>query len=617
MIARHEMPFGAVPLPAGGVRFRLWAPDAEHVALHLEGPGPCDEVALEAVGQGWHELRTGRAGAGSRYRYRIDGDLLVPDPASRFQPEGVDGPSEVIDPGAWRWPYGDWRGRPWEEIVFQEIHVGTFAAGGRYGDVVEALDGLAALGVTAIQLMPIAECPGAHNWGYDGVLPFAPECAYGRPEDLKRLVAEAHARRLCVFLDVVYNHFGPEGNYLGRYASPFFTERSRTPWGTAIDFETSPPVRDYFVHNALYWLEEYRMDGLRLDAVHAIRDASCPDVLEELAARVHERFAGERAVHLVLENDRNEARRLLRDGAGHPRSYTAQWNDDVHHALHVLMTGERDGYYEDYADEPLRHLGRALAEGFAFQGEPSRHRGGAARGEPSAGLPPTAFVNFLQNHDQIGNRACGERLSQLVPPAALRAAASVLLLAPAIPLLFMGEEWGAPEPFPFFCDFTADLAEAVRAGRRREFATFAAFADAAVGLRIPDPCAAATFRSAVLDRGRAANSPHAEQLAFHQALLARRHAEIVPRLRGASGRARFDRLGDRALRVAWQLGGDARLVLVAQLGPDAWRGALLRDEGRLLWETPEGAARAARAGQLPAWSALWWVGGVSADESVT
>jgi malto-oligosyltrehalose trehalohydrolase len=492
-------------------------------------------------------------------------------------------------------------------MVVQEIHVGTFAAGGRYADVVEALDELAALGVTAIELMPIAECPGAHNWGYDGVLPFAPECAYGRPEDLKRLVAAAHARRLCVFLDVVYNHFGPEGNYLGHYASPFFTERYRTPWGAAIDFETARPVRDYFIHNALYWLEEYRMDGLRIDAVHAIRDASRPDVLEELAARVRERFEGEREVHLVLENDRNEARRLVREADGRPRSYTAQWNDDVHHALHVLLTDERDGYYKDYADDPVRHLGRALAEGFAYQGEPSVHRRGAPRGEPSGGLPPTAFVSYLQNHDQIGNRACGDRLSLLVSPEALRAAASVLLLAPAVPLLFMGEEWGAPEPFPFFADFGAELAEAVRAGRLREHAAFVGFADAAVRARIPDPCVAETFRSAVLDRRRAAASPHAEQLAFHRALLARRHADIVPLLRGAAVGGRFDRLGERALRVVWRLGNDARLVLVTQLGPEAWRGATLLDEGRLLWETPDGAAHSARDGRLPAWSAVWWL----------
>ncbi|MGE0160734.1 MAG: malto-oligosyltrehalose trehalohydrolase [Gemmatimonadales bacterium] len=606
MVARHEMPFGAVPLPDGGVRFRLWAPDAQEVTLRLEGPGPAEEMPLRAVGEGWHELRSVHAEAGSRYRYRIDGDLLVPDPASRFQPDGVDGPSEVIDPGAWDWPEDEWRGRPWEEMVIQEIHVGTFAPGGRYADVVEALDGLAALGVTAIELMPIAECPGAHNWGYDGVLPYAPECAYGRPEDLKRLVAEAHARRLCVLLDVVYNHFGPEGNYLGHYASPFFTERHRTPWGSAIDFETARPVRDYFVHNALYWLEEYRMDGLRIDAVHAIRDASRPDVLEELAARVRARFDGEREVHLVLENDRNEARRLVRDGDGRPRSYTAQWNDDVHHALHVLLTGERDGYYRDYADDPVRHLGRALAEGFAFQGERSVHRG-RPRGEPSGGLPPTAFVNYLQNHDQIGNRARGDRLSQLAAPEALRAAASVLLLAPAVPLLFMGEEWGAPEPFPFFADFGHELAEAVRAGRLREHAAFVGFADAAAAARIPDPCAPETFRNAVLDRRRAAVSPHAEQLALHRALLARRHAEIVPRLRSAAGGASFEPLGERALRVAWRLDGDARLVLVAQLGPEVWRGAPLAERGRLLWEVPEGAAHASREGRLPAWSALWWL----------
>jgi 1,4-alpha-glucan branching enzyme len=274
----------------------------------------------------------------------------------------------------------------------------------------------------------------------------------------------------------------------------------------------------------------------------------------------------------------------------------------------VLLTGERDGYYKDYADDPVRHLGRALAEGFAFQGEPSLRRG-APRGEPSGGLPPTAFVSYLQNHDQIGNRALGDRLSQLVPSAALRAAASVVLLAPAVPLLFMGEEWGAPEPFPFFADFGQNLADAVRAGRRREFAAFAGFGDAARGGRMPDPCVPETFRSAVLDRRRAGTSPHAEQLAFHRALLAQRHAEVVPRLWGASGGGRFDRIGERALRVVWRLGGDTRLVLVAQLGPEDWRGASFREGGRLIWETPDGAADAACDGRLPAWSVLWWLDG--------
>jgi malto-oligosyltrehalose trehalohydrolase len=469
---------------------------------------------------------------------------------------------------------------------------------------------LAALGVTALQVMPLAECPGARNWGYDGTHPFAPENAYGRPEELKQLVEAAHERGLAVFLDVVYNHFGPEGNYLGAFASPFFTDRHQTPWGAAIDFEGphSRAVRDFSIHNALYWLGEYHLDGLRLDAVHAIHDASRPDVLEELAQRVQERFAGERPVHLVLENDDNEAHRLERDARGAPRSYTAQWNDDLHHALHVLVTGEDAGYYEDYADDPLAHLGRALATGFVYQGEPSRHRGGAPRGEPSEALPPTAFVHFLQNHDQVGNRALGDRLARLGSPEALQAAAAVLLLSPSIPMLFMGEEWGAPEPFPFFCDFGPELAKAVREGRNREFAAFPAFQDPAARARIPDSGAPETFQSAVLDRTHAAAGEHAALLTLHRELLAIRHHEVVPRLAGIGGHAgRFTRLGERALRVDWRLGDGSLLCLVANLGAEAVgdAGESAAAPGRLLFETPAGAAQSAKHGSLPPWTVVW------------
>ena len=307
------MPFGAA-VDGGGTRFRLWAPDARAVALRLEGAAPAREFAMTPEPDGWFAMRAEGVGAGARYRFRIDGDALVPDPASRCQPDGVHGPSEVVDPGAYPWRDARWRGRPWEQAVLYEFHVGTGTPGGRFLDAVSRLDDLVALGVTGLSLMPLAECPGARNWGYDGVYPFAPASAYGRPEGLKRLIDEAHERGLMVLLDVVYNHFGPEGNYLGQYASSFFTDRHETPWGAAIDFESpsSRPVREFVVHNALYWLEEYGFDGLRLDAVHAIHDASRPDVLAELARRVHEHFEDEREVHLLLENDCNEARRLTR-----------------------------------------------------------------------------------------------------------------------------------------------------------------------------------------------------------------------------------------------------------------------------------------------------------------
>jgi malto-oligosyltrehalose trehalohydrolase len=607
----HRMPFGAEACDEG-TRFRLWAPDAGRVALRLVGPGALRVVALARAADGWFEETVAGVGAGMRYRFAIDGATLVPDPASRFQPEGPHGPSEVVDPALHAWSDGDWQGLAWEEVVLYELHVGAFTRGGRYSDLRGALDELVSLGVTALELMPLAECPGARNWGYDGTHPFAPESAYGRPEDLKRLIEAAHARGLAVFLDVVYNHFGPEGNLLATFASPFFTQRHHTPWGAAIDFEGphSRMVRDFFIHNALYWLEEYGLDGLRLDAVHAIHDASRPDLLEELATTVRRRFEGGRRVHLVLENDDNAAHRLAREADGRPRSYTAQWNDDWHHAMHVLLAGETGGYYGDYADDPVGRLGRALAEGFVYQGEASAHRGGALRGEPSAALPPVAFVNFLQNHDQIGNRAFGERLAALAPEAALRAAAALLLLAPGVPMLFMGEEWGAPEPFPFFCDFGPELSEAVREGRRREFEAFPAFRDPAARERIPDPGAAATFEAALLDRSRAAEPPHAALRSLHAALIATRRREIVPLLRAApGGGARFERLGERALRVVWTLGGDATLALRANLAATPSPAAPALEPGRVLFELPDGAALRARDGSLPPWSAVFWLAG--------
>src|SRR5438105_1656400 len=488
MRRHHELPFSA-ELTADGVRFRLWAPRARKVELLLEAP-PIPALPMIAEPGGWFSLTIGRAGAGSRYRYAVDG-AVYPDPASRHQPEGVHGASEVIDPEAYEWRDADWRGRPRHELVIYELHLGAFSERGDFTGAIAHLDHLVELGVTAIELMPIAECPGRRNWGYDGVQWFAPSARYGRPEELKALVDACHARRVAVLIDVVYNHFGPEGNYLHAIASDFFTERHHTPWGAAINYDgpRSPLVRDFVLHNALYWLEEFHLDGLRLDAVHAILDQSAPDILTELAETVRQHIT-DRPVHLVLENDRNEARRLGRD-------YAAQWNDDLHHALHVLLTGETRGYYGDYAECPIEQLGRALATGFAYQGEPSEHRHGHPRGEPSAHLPATAFVSFLQNHDQIGNTPFGTRIGANAPEELVHAAAAIVLLSPQIPLLFMGEEWASRRPFPFFCDFAPPLDEAVRQGRRREFAHFPEFADPDAQQLIPDPTAAATFAAAL------------------------------------------------------------------------------------------------------------------------
>ncbi|MGH8600654.1 MAG: alpha-amylase family glycosyl hydrolase, partial [Burkholderiales bacterium] len=349
MRLRHSMPFGAQLQDDGDVRFRLWAPAARQVDLYLEDEAAhrfLPMAALPAPDAGWFALTTPQAAGGSRYRFRIDGGQLVPDPASRWQPRDVHGASEVIDALAWDWDDGGWHGRPWHEAVFYELHVGAFTPDGTFAGVGARLDHLAALGVTAIELMPVADFPGARNWGYDGVLPFAPDGRYGRPDALKQLVAAAHARGLMMFIDVVYNHFGPDGNYLHLYAPQFFTDRHHTPWGNAINFDgqQSRTVRGFFIHNALYWLEEYRFDGLRLDAVHAIVDESEPDILTELSAAVRDGPGRERQIHLVLENDANEARYVARDDHGSPCAYSAQWNDDVHHALHVIATGEHGGY---------------------------------------------------------------------------------------------------------------------------------------------------------------------------------------------------------------------------------------------------------------------------------
>src|ERR1700723_3249814 len=521
MKRRHKMPFGAEWRDDGSVRFRLWAPAAAKVELCLGDVTRGTHIPLARLAQGWFELVTAAAKPGTQYRFRIDEGQKVPDPASRFQPRDVHGPSEVIDPDSFVWQDDSWRGRRWEEAVIYEMHVGAFTADGTFAAAIDRLDYLAEVGITAIEPMPVADFPGQRNWGYDGVFPFAPDSMYGRPEDLKTLVQSAHDRRLMVLLDVVYNHFGPEGNYLNNYAPEFFTSRHKTPWGNAINFDgaKSRTVRDFFIQNALYWLTEYQFDGLRLDAVHAIIDDSALHILTELADAVRS-FAGpERRVHLILENDNNQARYLQRTNKCQVPGYDAQWNDDIHHALHVLITGESDGYYCDYSDHALDQLGRCLVEGFAYQGERSLFRNGAARGERAAGLPPDAFVSFLQNHDQIGNRAFGERITTIADPPAVRAAMAILLLAPSRPLPFMGEEFGAKTPFLFFCDFEKGLAPAVAAGRRNEFARFARFSDPDSRAGIPDPNVASTFEASRLDWGDLTEPRHREWLRFYRQLL--------------------------------------------------------------------------------------------------
>ncbi|GLK75204.1 malto-oligosyltrehalose trehalohydrolase [Methylopila jiangsuensis] len=566
----RNLTFGAQFAPEA-TRFRFWAPAQNGVKLEVRGEPPTEMIRSE---DGWFE-ETRNVPAGARYRFVLDDGLAVPDPASRLQDGDVHGWSVVVDPNAYAWETPDWRGRPWAQAVIYELHAGCF---GGFDGVAEALPRLKALGITAVQLMPIADFPGVRNWGYDGVLPYAPDAAYGAPDQLKRLVDKAHALGLMMFLDVVYNHFGPDGNYIPAANPVFFRDDLQTPWGGAIDFRL-PEVRRYFTENTLFWLMEYRFDGLRLDAVHAISEQ---DWIDEMAEAVRATVEPGRHVHLVLENEHNQQSHLAGE-------VDAQWNDDFHHVVHAALTGEREGYYADYAEDVGAKLARALSEGFVYQGEPSPHLDGRRRGTPSGHLPPTAFISFLQNHDQIGNRAFGDRLNALAAPEAVEAATAALLLIPQIPMLFMGEETASETPFLFFTDHEPDLAEAVRKGRRKEFAKFAAFA----GAEIPDPNAVETFE-------RSIPKPHPERAEARAALIARllalRAAEIAPRIPGAVSEG-AEAVGPAAAVARWRLGDGARLTLALNLVNEP--ASLAPVAGPILFETAPGAADALRAGTLP------------------
>jgi maltooligosyltrehalose trehalohydrolase len=606
---RYNMPFGAECCDDASVRFRLWAPAARQVDVCPTGPHRSVRFAMDHCDGGWFELITDAAKSGSHYHFRIDGERAVPDPASRFQPRDVHGPSEVIDPFAFEWRDQTWCGRRWEDAVIYELHVGAFTPAGTFSAVGERLDYLADLGITAVELMPVADFPGKRNWGYDGVFPFAPDSIYGRPEDLKELVQSAHERGIMVFLDVVYNHFGPEGNYLRSYAPQFFTDRHRTPWGDGINFDgpESRAVRNFFIHNALYWLAEYHLDGLRLDAVHAIIDDSTPHILTELADAVRSSIEPGRHVHLILENDLNQARYLKREKHCQPKWYNAQWNDDIHHALHTLITDERDGYFSDYSERPLDQLGRCLVDGFAYQGEFSAYRNGKPRGESTDGLPLTAFVSFLQNHDQIGNRAFGERIISIADCRAVRAATAILLLVPSPPLLFMGEEFGAETPFFFFCDFEKDLAAAVTDGRRNEFSHFTRFADPAKRERIPDPNAAGTFEASQLNWSVIADPRHEEWLRVYRDLLTLRRQHVVPRLSmTCEVDANYELKGGRGLSVCWKFPDDSELILMANLGLDPLSG-LTPPASQVIYASEEVSASTLREGTLPPWFVVWFL----------
>jgi maltooligosyltrehalose trehalohydrolase len=549
-----------------GVTFNLWAPTAQSVEL-LETNRPPRRMPRD--NDGWYQLLSPTAHAGTRYQFRINEGLIVPDPASFFQPDDVGAPSEVIDTAALRdsvlYP-----GRPWAEIVIYELHVGTFSEDGSYAGVEGRLPYLRDLGITAIELMPLNDVPGRHNWGYDGVLLNAPNARYGRPQDLKRLLRAAHALNIMVYLDVVYNHFGPQLNYLHSYAESFFTARHTTGWGPAVNLEAREGafVRDFLIENALMWLRDYGFDGLRFDAVHALKDDSDRHFLIELAETVRHELPGRR-VHLMLENEANQAHLLERE-RGQAKYYDAQWGDDFHNALHVLLTGEDEGYYRAFADKPLEHLARSLAEGFAYQGEmfPLHN---APRGEPSAHLPPEATIFFAQNHDQIGNRAFGERLSKLVSPEKIGQVLALVLLSPHIPMLFMGEEAAVDTPFLFFADWSGEAAELTREGRRKEFAHFKAFSTAEMRASIPDPCDEQTFLASKLDWKTIDRSPASlEFRALTTQLLRIRREKIVPLIEAGFVSAERTLLGKSSctggLDIRWKTASGDTLQIVANFG---------------------------------------------------
>ena len=556
-----------------------------------------EAMPMLADGHGWHELTVTDAGAGNRYRYVLPDGTTVPDPASRFQPEDIAGPSEVIDPAAHAWQDGAWQGRPWSELILYELHVGTFTPEGSFRAALQRLDHLVELGVTAIELMTIADFAGTRNWGYDSVLLYAPDSAYGTPEDLKTFVEAAHGRGLLVILDVVYNHFGPEGNYLPRYFPQILSKEHQTAWGPALNFdgECSGEVREFILHNALFWLAEYNMDGLRLDATHAILDNGPRHLLDELATRVHAfAKAEDRPIHLILENENNIARRLTRSSDGEVNCYTAQWNHDIDHLLGAGFMGAMDERKGEDTGETDR-LAKAISEGFVIAAQEHHEEY-----ESGCHVPPNAFVSFLQSHDLVGNRIFGERVTSLLPRETVRALVAVALLLPQAPMLFMGEEWGATSPFPYFCDFHGTLSEDVQRGRREQISKLPGVSQEDLD-KAPNPQAESTFRSAQLKWDELEAPAHAAWMALYKSLLSTRREHIAPLLRRLSGRCgHYEVLGPGQLKANWVLAAGARLQLAANLSHEATQG-FGAAPGEVLWT--EGTADP--EGNFGPWTVRW------------
>ena len=502
---------GATPIGNKRVQFCVWAPACERVDLRLLEPDH-RTVPLEQGDHGYFHVVLDNVAPGARYVYLLNGETVRPDPASRFQPDGVHGPSMVVDPGAYTWADERWRGRSLNDAVIYELHVGTFSQEGTFDGVIPHLDDLAGLGITVIELLPVAQFPGDRNWGYDGVSLYAVQESYGGPDGLRRLVDACHQRGIAVILDVVYNHLGPEGNYL-RDFGPYFTDHYQTPWGEALNFDDagSDQVRRFFVDNARYWLREYHLDGFRLDAVHAIYDNSATHVLEELAEAIHHEADSRGLPAIVIaESDLNDPK-VIRSRELGGWGHDAQWADDFHHALHSVLTGEQDGYYVDYGK--LSHLIDTLRYGYRFTGQFSRHRG-RSHGRWPGTADGRRFVVCSQNHDQIGNRATGDRLTTLLDLEQLKLAAGLTVLSPFVPMLFQGEEYAEPAPFQYFVSHgDPDLVKAVQEGRRREFEAFNWQGD------VPDPQAELTFKHSKLNHDLKSTEPHRSMFAWYRELL--------------------------------------------------------------------------------------------------
>ena len=571
-LGRRRMPIGTTVWPGAGVDFRVWAPRRRRVAVVLEGgPGASDALALQPEEGGYFAGRCAAAGPGTFYRFRLDeGNELFPDPASRFQPEGPFGPSQVIDPGAFTWTDAAWSGCSCEGQAIYEMHIGTFTSEGTYAAAARELPALVDLGITVIELMPVADFPGRFGWGYDGVNLFAPTRLYGRPDDLRHFVDRAHALGLGVILDVVYNHVGPDGNFLREFAPHYFSDRYKNEWGEAINFddEHAGPVREFFIANAGYWIEEFHMDGLRLDATQQIFDASADHIIAAVGRQVRA-AAGGRLTLIVAENERQETRLVRTENVG-GYGLDMLWNDDYHHSAMVALTGHSEAYYSDYRGKPQEFIS-AAKWGYLYQGQRSSWQK-APRGTPAYGVPPTAFVNFLQNHDQVANSARGLRCHQIAPPGLWRALTALTILMPGTPMLFQGDEFAASSPFLFFADHNPELARLVAQGRAKFLTQFPSIAVPQVQASLSNPADLQTFTRCKLDqseRGR-----NVEAVALHRDLLRLRREDPVlraPKYGACDGAVLsneafvlrfFSEEGDRLLVV--NLGPDLHLGLIAE-----------------------------------------------------